>query len=266
MLTALSQINIELTSRCDKSVYCAMCGHQNAETNKSLKYGDMDFALLESIREQLSPPTIIGLHRDGDPLAFERLGDALKLFDGFPVSIVTHGEALNKRAYEIIDNATTVTVSVIPKDPDRAMQLESVSGFLAKKGNRRPMVQLKFVGHIDDAKDYEALGVPIINRALHSSKGNWSYRRADPPVPEVRVCLELLGHPAIDWQGHVFACNRLAPNGEGKIGDLNTQSLDEVWNGAARAEMLRHHLAGRRDLAGGLCGKCEFWGIPTPSG
>ena len=265
MLTGLSQLNIELSSRCDRQTLCGFCGHQDRKVNPNLGLGDMDFGLLSSIYNQIESPTVIGFHRDGDPLVYPQLSNALRLFEDFPTSIVTHGEALNRRADEIIDNCTTVTVSVIPKDPDRDIQLASIRGFLEKKGDRRPQVQLKFVGVIDPASTarYEGLGVPIIGRRLHHKAGNWSYQREDPPVPEIRVCMEILGHPCVDWRGRVFACQRLAPNDEGLIGDLNTQTLDEIWNGPVRAEMLRHHLAGRRDLAGGLCPQCKYWGYPA---
>jgi len=266
MLNGLGQLNIELSSRCDRQTVCGFCGHQDRKTNPNLKFGDMDFALLESIAAQIAPPVIVSFHRDGDPLVYPRLGEALQLFDRFPTSIVTHGEALNRRADEIIDNATTVTVSVIPNDPDRELQLASIAGFLAKKGAKRPQVQLKFVGPVENPAPYESLGVPIINRTLHSKKGNWNYHRIDPPVPEIRVCLDFLGRPTIDWRGRVFCCNRLDTRDDGLIGDLNLSTLDEIWNGPARAWMLAAHLSGRRDLANPLCASCQYWGIPTPGG
>lgn len=262
-LNGLTQINIELSSRCDKHTLCFMCGHQ---VDREAKYGDMDFDLLQSIAAQIAPPVIASFHLDGDPLVYPRLEEALYLFDSFPTSIVTHGEALNKRADEIIDNATTVTVSVIPNDPDRAIQLESIRGFLEKKGVRRPQVQLKCVGMVQNLEDYEALGVPIINRALHSKKGNWNYYRIDPPIPEIRVCLDFLGRPTVDWKGNLHNCNRLDVKGEGLLGDLNTSTLEELWNGPKRQAMLRAHLAGRRDLANPLCASCNYWGISTPAG
>lgn len=263
MLAGLSQLNVELSSRCDRQTLCGFCGHQDRKTNPNLKFGDMDFALLQSIAAQVPAGIIASFHRDGDSLVYGRLGEALALFAHCPRSVVTHGETLGARAAELIDNCATVTVSVIPKDKDREMQLASVREFLRLKGDRAPMFQFKFVGHIENPEPYLALGVPVIGRRLHSKKGNWSYEREDPPVPEVRVCLELLGHPSINWRGQVFACQRLSPNDEGLIGDLNTESLDAIWNGPKRAEMLRHHMAGRRDLAGGLCPKCLYWGIPA---
>lgn len=265
-LVGLSQLNIELSSRCDRVNLCGFCGHQDRKVNPNLGLGDMDFALLESIAAQIEPPIIASFHRDGDPLVYERLADALDLFKAFPTSIVTHGEALDRRADEIIGRCVTVTVSVIPKDPDREIQLASIRGFLAKKGDRAPMCQLKFVGHIENAAEYEALGVPIINRALHVKAGNWTYVRTEPPVPEIRVCLDFLGRPTIDWRGRLFACQRLDTTDAGLLGDLNTATLSELWNGPVRAAMLAHHLAGRRDLANSLCASCSYWGVPTPAG
>ncbi len=225
----------------------------------------MDFELLRKIRSQIEPPIIVSWHRDGDPLVYERLGEALQLFSAFPSSVVTHGEALNARAEEVIGNCTTITVSVLPKDPDRQIQLESIRRFLEKKGAQPPVLQLKFVGRIDDAAEYEALGVPIINRALHNRKGNWTYQ-VEPTIPEIRVCLDLLGSPTVDWRGKVYACNRLDPGELGLIGDLNTETLDAIWNGPKRQAMLKAHLAGRRDLANELCKSCHYYGVPTPSG
>ena len=76
-MNGLSQINIEITSHCDKKTVCFMCGHQQASVNPNLKYQHMDFDLLQAIALQIDPPVIVSLHRDGDPLAFPRLGDAL---------------------------------------------------------------------------------------------------------------------------------------------------------------------------------------------
>ncbi len=266
MLTGLSQLNVELTSRCGKKTLCAMCGHQSPSVNPHLQYGDMDFALIESIANQIEPPIIVSLHRDGEPTDYPRLGDALREFARFPLSIVTHGERLAEKADEIIDNCTAVTVSVIPKDPDRDLQIESIAEFLRKKGTRRPMVQLKCIGQISDIDKYAKLGLPITNRALHVKPGNWSYHRIEPLVPEIQVCLDMLGNPTVDWRGIVYACNRLDPNGYGVIGDLNTQTLDAIWNGPVRKRMLQAHLDGRRDLSNTLCSSCTYYGVPTPAG
>jgi hypothetical protein len=258
----IAQLNIELSSRCDRNTLCGFCGHQDRKTNPNLKLGDMDFAMLQSIAEQVPADTIISFHRDGDPLVYPRLREALQLFRHHPTSIVTHGEVLGRRAAEIIDNCTTVTVSVIPNDKDRTLQLESVRAFLAAKGDRPPQLQLKAVGNVDDISAYESLGVPIIGRSLHNKRVNQNYQSA-PSIPEIRVCLDFLSRPTVDWQGRMFCCNRLDTSDAGLIGDLRQDTLRNVWNGPRRRAMLEAHLAGRRDLANALCASCTFWGIPS---
>ncbi len=259
----IAQLNIELSSRCDRQTLCGFCGHQDRKANPNLQFGDMDYELLKSLAQQIQPPTIVSFHRDGDPLVYPRLGDALRLFARFPTSIVTHGEALGIRAAEIIGNCTTVTVSVIPNDKDRAIQIQSIAKFLALKGDvARPMVQLKCVGNVDDIDAYEWLNLPIIGRSLHNKRVNQNYQ-SSPPVPEIRVCLDFLGRPTVDWRGRVFICNRLDPTEAGLIGDLTQNTLQDVLNGPLRARMMQAHLSGHRERANNLCKSCNYWGIPV---
>ena len=69
-LNGLSQVNIELTSRCEKS--CHFCGHQDPEINKSLEYGDMDIGLLRKIHAEL-PGGIIVQFRSEERSCRERV-------------------------------------------------------------------------------------------------------------------------------------------------------------------------------------------------
>lgn len=258
----IAQLNIELSSRCDRKTICGFCGHQDRKTNPNLQFGDMDFQLLLSIASQVPKDAIISFHRDGDPLVYKYLWSALQMFKHHPVSIVTHGEALGERAEEIIGNCTTVTVSVIPNDKDRELQLASVAAFLWKKGDKPPQVQFKCVGNVEDLTPYESFGLPIISRSLHNKRVNQNYQR-DPPIPEIRVCLDFLHRPTIDWRGRVFCCNRLDTTDAGLIGDLTKNTLEEVWNGPIRRQMLTAHISGHREQANSLCASCKFWGIPT---
>ena len=263
-LHGLSQINIELSSRCDKTHLCPMCGHQDQAVNP-IQYGEMDYGLLETIRRQVEPGIVISCHRDGEPTSYTRLRDALELFRGFTVSIVTHGLNLARFASDLIERCTTVTVSVFRGDQDTDAQLESVKAFLIQKGTRAPQVQIKIVGDMSpkELAPYEALGVRIIHRLIHVPIGNSKYAHRTPTVPEVGVCLDALHRPTIDWQGQLFLCNRLDPQRDLLLGSMRTQSLDELWNGPVRQQMIEHHKAGRRDLANPLCAKCDYWGVAS---
>src|SRR3990167_4580230 len=126
MLTGLSQINIELQSKCDKRTLCGFCGHQNDKINPNPK-GQMDFRLIHRIASALFPfrvGLVVQFHRDGEPTAYDRLDEVLWLFKPFITSIVTHGENLIAKADEIIDNCTSLTVSAFNGDPDAEWQLE----------------------------------------------------------------------------------------------------------------------------------------------
>lgn len=260
MLNGLSQINIELTSRCDKA--CSFCGHQNPDINKKLEYGDMDFYLLREIRDQLPRGIVVQFHRDGEPLIYERLDEALFLFSRFITSIVTNGKKLVQKADQIILNCTSLTVSAFRGDPDGPEQLRILTEFLKLKDECPPLVMVKWVGDGVNP-EYEKLGVPIIRRLIHVPDGNYKYAHKDPTIPEIGICLDFLHHPSIDWKGNLYVCNRLDGEDKGLIGNLREHSLDYLWNSPRRVEWLEAHKNGRRDLASALCKNCKFYGVPS---
>ena len=264
MLTGLSQINIELSAVCDKRTLCGFCGHQDDEINKNPKEV-MDFELLWHIRSQLPKGIIVQFHRDGEPTACSYLGEALHLFFDFITSIVTHGENLIKKADEIINNCTSLTVSVFNGDADMECQLENIEKFLELKGDKPPMVNIKIVGSMPPEREkvYASFGVPIIRRLLHVPDGNYRYARRDPTVPEHGICLDFLHHPSVDWRGNFYICNRLDTAHLGLLGNLNESTLDELWNSPKRMEWLEAHKRGRRDQASPLCKKCLYYGVPS---
>ena len=108
----------------------------------------------------------------------------------------------------------------------------------------------------------EHFDVPVIRRALHFPSGNSKYSHAVPPVPEAGICWDFLSHPSIDWQGNVFICNRLDTENKGLLGNLEENTLDELWNGPIRTDWLHHHLKGHRDRVP-ACKNCLFYGIPA---
>lgn len=267
MLNGLTQINIELTSRCDKHTLCAFCGHQDPQIFPTLKFGDISDSLLTSLYEELEPlgkTVVVQFHRDGDPLAYDRLMGALYVFNANIRSIVTHGEQLAKKANEIIGNAEALCVSIFRGDPDREIQLASLREFLMIKGDRLPRVLLKVVGDMSDDEllAYLSLGLPIMRRLIHVPINNSRYAHRAPTMPEHGLCLDLLHHPSIAWDGRVYLCNRLDVADKGLIGNLNEESLDSIWNGKLRASYIQAHIEGRRaDVP--PCKDCLFYGVPS---
>lgn len=264
-LGGVSKIFIELTSKCDKRTLCAMCGHQSPEINKNLKIGEMSLELLRDIRRQVPSGVEIAWHKDGDPLAYSRVGDALKIFDGYVSTVVTHGLNLGKKFDEIIENCTTVVVSVFRGDPDRELQLAALWEYMEKRNGGFPRIIVKVVGDMTDAElsPYWECADDVIHRLIHVPLNNSKYAHRSPTKPESMICQDFLHVPSIAWDGAVSICNRLDVQKHGVIGNLYENTLEEIWNGPVRQRMLDAHKAGRRDLANELCKTCEFWGVAS---
>ena len=264
-LPGLTTINIELTSRCNKE--CWMCGRRKIERDFPelvREYGDIEFGLLERIAPQLPDRIVVQLHNNGEPLLYARLGEAIGLFSRQITSLDSNGKLLLQKADEIIGRLDTLAISVIEKDPEADAQYAIMKEFLKLKAERKPHVVLRLNGEVDAAR-YAEFGVPLARRILHSPMGSFRYRKQDPTIPEIGICLDFLNHPAISAQGKVSICVRFDPKGVGVIGDVRTQSLEEIWNGRQRLEWLEHHKQGRRKNVP-LCSACEYWGVPTGGG
>jgi len=264
-LDGLANINVELTSRCNKN--CWMCGRRLVERDYpelTLTYGDMDFALVEKIARQVPPNIVVQLHNNGEALLYPRFGDAVRLFAAQITNIVTNGKLLIEKADEIIGTLDTLAISVIEKDPEGDEQYDIIKEFLRIKGERKPHTVLRINGDVDETR-YEALGLVTARRLIHSPMGSFSYQKRDPTIPEIGICLDFLHHLAINSRGKVSICVRFDPKGLGVIGDASTQPLAAIWNGAKRQAWLASHKRGRRDEVP-LCSYCHFWGVPTGRG
>jgi len=258
----LSTVNIELTSRCNKS--CWMCGRRKIEKDYpeiANDWGDMDVNILMKIANQLPKEgLVIQFHNNGEPLLYDKLGFALKLFSGHIRCFDTNGKLLLERADTIIDNMETLTVSVIQDDPEADKQYETVKKFLEIKGERKPNIIYRILGDVKDVKRWEELPGIKCYRMLHSPDGSFDYKKR-VTIPEIGVCLELLHHLVIDRYGNVSICVRFDPHGYGILGDVYDDKLHDIWTGKKRRDYIKEHIAGNRNC-NRLCAKCHYWGVP----
>ena len=262
-LNGLGNINIELTSRCDKS--CWMCGRRKVEKEfpeLALEYGDIDFDLLENISKQLPSNIVVQLHNNGESLLYPRFGDAVRLFNKQITNIVTNGKLLIEKADEIIDNLDTIAISIIENDPEADDQYTIIEKFLKIKGNKKPFTIFRVNGLVK-LERYKKLGLVMATRVLHSPLGSFNYKK-NPTIPEIGICLDFLHHLSINNKGEVSICVRFDPERHGIIGDVKEQSLKEIWNSPKRMKWLEYHRQGRRDKVP-LCSYCHFWGVPNGS-
>ncbi|MFH0792063.1 MAG: radical SAM protein, partial [bacterium] len=185
----LSVVNVELTSRCNKN--CWMCGRRKIDREYpeiSLKYGDMDFALVKKIAEQLPDGIIVQLHNNGESLLYPRFGEAAELFHRQVRCLDTNGKLVVEKANEIIDNLETLTISVIENDPEADEQYELIRKFLKIKGKRKPSMVYRCLGNVGMGR-YKKLDGMVITRVLHNPLGSFNYQRK-PTIPEIGICLD----------------------------------------------------------------------------
>ena len=173
-LSGLANINIELTSRCNKS--CWMCGRRKVDRENpglALEYGDMDFELVKKIAEQLPPNVVVQLHNNGESLLYPRLGEAFRLFNRQITNVVTNGKLLVEKADEIIDNIDTIAISVIENDLEADEQYDIIKAFLRRKGDRKPYTILRLNGDVDQER-YKYFGLLIATKILYSPMGSFN--------------------------------------------------------------------------------------------
>ena len=248
-------LTTELTSRCNAN--CYFCGRAKARLENTMTLGDMDINLFKRIIEQFKG-SIVQFSRDGEPLLYGNLWTIGQLCKPFVTNIVTNGILLYDIKGALKDNFTSVTVSVYEED---AEQFETVKKFKEHIGSSNPLIYIKFLGDYYNY-EYAKLGLKTLTRSIHNPQQDTDYLQSVPPIPEVGVCLDLLYKPSIDWQGNMYICNRIDPEGKGRLGNLNESTLNDLWNGEKRRDWLNSHLKGKREDVP-LCSKCTYWGIPA---
>src|SRR3990172_2541347 len=132
-----------------------MCGRRKVEREYpelALRYGDMEFDLVERIASQLPDHVVVQLHNNGEALLYPRFGDAVRLFHRQVTNIVTNGKLLVDKAEEIIGVLDTLAVSVIENDTEADEQFEIIKAFLALKGDHKPFTLLRLNGEVDPAR------------------------------------------------------------------------------------------------------------------
>lgn len=258
----LGQINLELSSRCNKN--CHICGRrQHDRLYGTQNYGDMPFDVVQLIASQVPSNIMVAFHNNGEGLLYPEFGKAVNLFSHCITYIVTNGLLIVDKADEIINNLDIMSISIIEnEDPIiKKIQKRIISDFLEIKGDRKPNVTLRFVGTVDE-EYYKEFDLMKVRRVLHIPDGSRKYTRP-PTIPEHGVCQDLLNRLAIDRYGNVSMCVRFDPEGELRLGNIQDDSLIDLWNCDKRQWTIKKMVDGKRSMIPYCGDKCEFWGVPT---
>jgi radical SAM protein with 4Fe4S-binding SPASM domain len=250
-----NEINIELTSRCNKK--CVICPRWRDGKEK----GDIPFSLLEKIEPQIEDNTIVHFHDNGEPLLYPYLKETFDLFWKKIRHFDTNGILLCERSAQL-SSVDIISVSIIEKDIQAEEQMKIFKKYLSIKPERQVVIA-RCVGTID-RKRIQAIketGVPVVRRVLHSYKGRTNYTKTTIK-PEDFICRDFLNHPTIDYTGKFHICTKYDPNNKGVIGDVNYQTIKEIWYSHERRNLLLKHVEGKRSKIE-FCKECEYYGYPN---
>jgi radical SAM protein with 4Fe4S-binding SPASM domain len=158
-----------------------------------------------------------------------------------------------------LSEVDVITLSTFQDDPEWEEQYSIIKKFMELSKVR---VVIRCLGNIGEERMslYKKLNTTIVSRILHSPMGSFDYERKTT-IPEHGICLEMLNHPAIDVDGNLSMCVRFDPDKIGVLGNLNDESLYNIWNSEKRKKLLSLHVDGKRGEMS-FCNKCDFYGIP----
>lgn len=248
---------------------CVMCPYPTMTRKRGL----MSMALFEKIVDDaLQIPVInrIVITGLGEPLQDRHLFDRIEYIRAQSPGITI----------EVVTNGNLLTIPKIDALRDAGLSQLSISLNAVNRERRMAVMQLDDYEHVEAMCEYaiangspmrvivkavagpDLLSGPMLEEfvatwGVHGfvhSEGNWTgdvwKMRTPPQHPCSRPSTQLM----VLWDGRVSLC---CFDGEGKeiLGDLNTQTIREVFNGdRASAIRLAHHEGRRSEI--GICATC----------
>lgn len=268
-------ILIENTNCCNAQ--CIMCPRETL----TRKRGFMEFGLFEKIMKELSGASrkpVVHLHGFGEPLLDESLPERIMLAKACGIKhtyLVTNGSLLFPEKARKIINAglDTMKISFYGTDEesyhatmrqlDFKVALHNIREFvrIRKELNKTtPKLILQYLPQEANGaktKEFRSLWRSVLDKRVgdclnFSSLDNFGGGRAYNPVGEriVSVCFYPWAALSVLCDGRAVTCC-MDYNGVQGAGDLNFQSVTEIWNGPVLSSIRRNF------------GKLDYSGFPT---
>ena len=277
-----SMVQVEVTNACNAR--CIMCPHQKMTRVKA----PISDALFSKIMEECvrNKDKVLAFlpNNFGEPLLNPRLADyvalARKDLPGAEIAIFTNGALLNAvRAKELIGNGLdqiNISFDGFSKETYEKIRIglnfdevnDNVAAFIGLRnslGRKKPLVNLAFVAMPENAGEIPAFRnkwASLADKITIGTFCNWGGEVPGEVTSSVRntvrhPCTRLWSHFIVLNNGDVPLCCQ-DYNGEYLLGNINKQSIAEIWNGAAINRYREFHL--RRELdAVPICRSCNFW-------
>lgn len=261
------RIEIELASSCN--LQCVYCPRKYLDNLK----GFVDFNLFVNIIDQLTfyPETILVLHRRGESMLHPKFNEMLGYVKGKfkEVQMATNGTLLDKEKFQaIVDSISFLSFSLdsplsynkkrFPADYKTVE--EKILKFLEfNKG--RIKTQVSMVKSDDSTKEeidlFKETWLNKVDRVRiyeqHSINGVFGALKE--PREQRKPCVMPFYEFLVYDNGKVGRCNH---DWDGSVmGDLNIQTIQEVWNSDVFNSLRKQHLNLEFDDL--VCKNCDCW-------
>ena len=270
-----SVILIENTNCCNAQ--CVMCPRETL----TRKRGFMEFGLFEKIIREVSSASrtpVVHLHGFGEPLLDKSLPERIMLAKTCGIKhtyLVTNASLMFPETSRKIINAGLDTMKISFYGTDEAsyhatmrrldfkVTLHHIREFVRIRKElkkRTPKLILQYLPReANEAKteEFQSLWRSILDKgagdrlnrgALHNYGGGRAYNRVGERI--VSVCFYPWTALSVLWDGRAVTCC-MDYNGVQRVGDLNSQSVMEIWNGPVLSAIRRNF------------GKLDYRGFPT---
>jgi len=257
-MTLPKHVTLEFTNRCNRE--CRGC------PRLKMKYplGDMSLSLLRKIVEQLPQETVIVPFFRGESAFHPYFVEAFKMLRRFDeVQMATNGDFLTVSKQDAILEACSF-VSYSLHMPSLPADLLDVARFLDEARSKGLSTQVSILETEIPAGSKQALvdgWLQYVDRfrvyVEHSKEGFGDVESKYRKLNGKWGCLKPFTDMVVYWDGTVALCNHDWDN-QDPLGDLNTQTVEEVWNGEKYRQIRKFHLTGRRKQVNS-CKDCDYW-------
>lgn len=286
------ELQLAVASNCNFRCTFCPCSDIKSLKQANIKRGIMDFDLYKKIIDDLEefPQKIkvLRLMREGEPLLNKRFADmvryAKKKQPSVKVDTTTNASLLTPElSDDIIDSGLDkIFISLQGMnaeaykrlsgvDIDFERFLENVIYFCEHRNNCKVFIKVPDIGVNEAEKEeffqlfdkyademfVERIFPAWPNFDVSAIKKNDGIGYYGSPILEtpVKICTLLFYNLTVDYKGVVTACS-IDWEQKTNFGDVNNQSLYEIWNGKKFYDFRRMHLKGDR-RKNVLCGKCD---------
>jgi hypothetical protein len=276
-----SVIMIENTNCCNSQ--CVMCPREKL----TRKPGFMDFGLFEKIIKEVSGmrrKPVTHLHGFGEPLLDKLLSERIELAKACGIKhtyIVTNASLLFPEISRKIINAglDKMKISFYGTDEesynatmrrlDFNVTFQNIIDFLRIRKElkrKNPQLTLQYIPHETNhamTEEFKNLWSPLIDKtagdclnitSLHNYGGGRAYNRAGKKI--ISICFYPWTAMSVLCDGRVVTCC-MDYNGVQVMGDLNFQTVKEIWNGPVLSSVRRKF--GKREYSEfPTCMRCDW--------